>query len=408
MNKRLERISKIFPWYWAFSDDLLFFIAITTIWLTQVKGFTEQQFILLVTIASIFTILFQIPLIKVIKKIGNTKSTRIGMFFLLIHMIILTFAQDYIFFIIAYMLAQVGWIFKQMDVILLKNNLEYQNKDEDKFINIISKGNVIYSVITAITALTIGLLFSVHQYLPMMLAILNMLLCFIFTFYLIDIEDTKEYKSEEESKPRYNKLPKPLLLAFVTLVTYGIFTALTVFGSQSGQLLAQNELVVNFTLNQAALYMGVLLFIARILRLLSNAIYPKIYNRLGNNVVIVFSLSLILAMSLMVIGFYLNVTFIIKIALITLGFSLLAAIWDPFYLFIQNVCLTKFDKIYHQELISYTHYSLKVSTLVFGSIVALMLTNLPLIYIVIALLIGTLPVVYIFLRLKSLLQIKSD
>jgi len=403
MDIKLKRINKIFPWYWALSGDLLFFIAIMTIWLTEVKGFTEQQFILLTTIASLFTILFQIPLIKIIKKIGNTRSTRIGMFFLVIHMIILTFAQEYIFFVFAFMLAQIGWIFKQVDVVLLKNNLSYQGKDK-KFVEIISTGNVIYSIVTAVTALIIGVLFGIHTYLPMILAILNMLLCFGISFYLIDITDTKEYKAAPEEKSRANKLPKPLMLAVLVLSTFGVYTGFVTFGHQGGQLLAQNELVANFSLTQATLYMGFLLFVSRLLRIFSNAMYPRVYNKLGDKVGIIFAVLLVVAMSLMVIGFYINATLIVKIALITIGFSLLPAIWDPFDLFIQNICLTKFDKVYHQELISYLHYSRKVFALIFGSIVALMLISLPMIYVIIALFIGSIPIVYIFLKLKYLLQ----
>ena len=40
MNKRASRMMKVFPWYSAFEGDLLFYIAVDTLFLTVVKNFS--------------------------------------------------------------------------------------------------------------------------------------------------------------------------------------------------------------------------------------------------------------------------------------------------------------------------------------------------------------------------------
>ena len=97
MEKKLNSINKIFPWFSGLSADLVFYIAINTIWLTNVKGLSAAQITFLTTIASLFAIGFQMPALAIMKKLGNTISMRIGTFLLLISSVMLTFSTKYIF-----------------------------------------------------------------------------------------------------------------------------------------------------------------------------------------------------------------------------------------------------------------------------------------------------------------------
>ncbi len=81
MKQELKRVSRIYPWYSGLSGDLMFYIAISSIWLTEVKDFSAFQVTLLTTVSSLFGIILQIPILRIIKKIGNTTSIRVGSFF---------------------------------------------------------------------------------------------------------------------------------------------------------------------------------------------------------------------------------------------------------------------------------------------------------------------------------------
>ena len=88
-NKRMKKFNKTFPWFSGLSGDLLFWFAIDTLFLKIVKGFNPAQIVSLTSISLIVAICLQIPLLKIIKKIGNTNSVRLGSFLLLLSSILL-------------------------------------------------------------------------------------------------------------------------------------------------------------------------------------------------------------------------------------------------------------------------------------------------------------------------------
>ena len=67
----------------------------TDLFLTTVKNFNASQIVSLTSIFLITSIVLQMPLLKIIKKIGNTKAVRIGSLLLLISSILLTFGPNY-------------------------------------------------------------------------------------------------------------------------------------------------------------------------------------------------------------------------------------------------------------------------------------------------------------------------
>lgn len=87
-NDKLKRrkvilSNKIIPYFIGISDDLMFFIAINTLFFTVVKGLSATEISFLTTIPSLSYIALQIPALKIITKIGNIKSIRIGTIMLL-------------------------------------------------------------------------------------------------------------------------------------------------------------------------------------------------------------------------------------------------------------------------------------------------------------------------------------
>ena len=120
-ENKLKRFNKIFPWYDGLSGDLLFWVAIDTLFLTVVKNFTASQIVSLTSISMIINILLQVPLLKIIHKIGNTKSVRLGSFLLLISSILLTFGKNYITIVIGKIFYEMAFTFQNMINAVLKN-----------------------------------------------------------------------------------------------------------------------------------------------------------------------------------------------------------------------------------------------------------------------------------------------
>ena len=159
----ISKFNKIFPWYNGLSSDLLFWVAIDTLFLTVVKKFNAAQIVSLTTLSMITCIILQVPLLKIIKKIGNTNSVKLGTLFLLISSILLTFGKNYISIVLGKIFYEMAFTFKNMANAILKNNLELQQKSED-YIKIQTKSNTIYAVVTMIISFVASILFNFNNY----------------------------------------------------------------------------------------------------------------------------------------------------------------------------------------------------------------------------------------------------
>ena len=148
-QSKLIKFNKVFPWYGGLSADLLFWVAIDTLFLTIVKNFNASQIVSLTTISLVTCIVLQIPLLNIIKKIGNTNSVRLGSFLLLVASILLTFGSNYIVVALGKIISEIAFTFQNMANAVLKNNLELQNKNNE-YIKVKTKSNTIYTTVTMI------------------------------------------------------------------------------------------------------------------------------------------------------------------------------------------------------------------------------------------------------------------
>lgn len=142
-DNRIKLSNKIYPIFYGLSSDLIFFIAINILFLTSVKGLTSSEINLIITIGTLVALVFYLLSHKIINKIGNLYSIRLGTFLLLISAILFTFSTNLIFLALAEILYEVSFVFKCVDQVVLNNNLVYQNKEND-FIKIKTKATTIY------------------------------------------------------------------------------------------------------------------------------------------------------------------------------------------------------------------------------------------------------------------------
>ena len=124
IEQRINLSNKMYPLYDGLSKDLLFYIAIDTLFLTVAKGFSAFQISFLSVVPSIVCICMQPILIKIIRDLGNVNSSRLGTFMLLLSSIIITFGQTFVIIAIGQLLYDISFVLKNMESISLKNNLK--------------------------------------------------------------------------------------------------------------------------------------------------------------------------------------------------------------------------------------------------------------------------------------------
>lgn len=327
---KLTKFNKLFPWFAGLSGDLLFWIAIDTLFLTVVKGFNASQIVSLTSISLITCILLQVPLLNIIKKIGNTKSVRLGSFLLLVASILLTFGANYVVIIIGKILYEVAFTFQNMINAILKNNLQLQNR-ENEYIKFRTNANTIYAIVTMIISFIASVMFNINNYLPMIGCITFCFICFILSFNMIDYSKNDciqsnfdKKKSASLKKVRYTKV-----ILFI-IISYGLFYPIVNSGQSNGKLFIQQELLKEFNVEKTALIIGAILCMSRIVRVISNILFNKIHKKYEDKVSIMLPFLLSLSLCLMVVGYLISFSIVLKFLVMSLGYIIILFIRDPF------------------------------------------------------------------------------
>lgn len=405
MNEQnLKRFNKLYPWFAGLSGDLLFWIAIDTLFLTIVKKFTVSQIVSLTSISLITCILLQVPLLNIIKVIGNTKSVRLGSALLLISSILLTFGTNYIIIVIGKILYEVAFTFQNMINAVLKNNLELQ-KIESEYIKFRTNANTIYAVVTMIISFVASIMFNINNYLPMIGCILFCVICFVLSLNMIDYSnnDFIKDKTYEKKKDKPQKIHYSKIIIFI-IISYGLFYPIVNSGQSNGKLFIQQELLKNFDVEKTALIIGGILCVSRIVRVISNISFNKIHKKRKDKVGFLLPFLLSLSLCLMVGGYLIKYSIILKILIMSLGYIIILFIRDPFKVYMQDLALKKSEKEQQQSLLTTLDLSRKIVRAIMSLSFTAILVNKPMIVVITILIILSVIEIFISLYLYRMTQ----
>lgn len=307
-KRKVELSNKIIPYFMGLSDDLMFFIAINNLFFTIVKGLTVAQITFLTTISALAYIMIQVPALKIIQKIGNVKSIRIGTIMLLCSSLLITFGSNYIMIVIGYFLYQPAFIFKKMDHVVLKNNLSYLKKHHD-YIKIANQAKIVYSIITMVIALIAGGIFAVNHYMPMYLCIGICIINILLSFCIFDSREENQNTNQDSPKVKikFSQIVGMIFTSFALL-----YTTISL-GQNNGKLFIQYNLQEHFEVGLTATFFSFIIVSSRIARIIGNIVFKKIYDKLKDKVNLILSVLTIIAFACVWIGSCLNSILVIKI-----------------------------------------------------------------------------------------------
>ena len=397
---KINRTIKIYPIFYGLTADLIFWIAINTLFLTTVKNLSAAEINSIDTIGTAVGIAFQFFLIKIVRKIGNIKSVRLGTTLLFLSVVLNTFSTAYWGFLIAEICYVVGFVFKHMDNVILIKDLKYMNKSEE-YVKLQTRGNTIYSFVTLVISLISGFLFNVNPYIPMAIC---MIICFInilltFLFY----EATIDYEKEETKNQKHN-FSKLVLLMFAL---YGLFYAMIALGQKNSKLFIQQDLQEFLSLDKVAIYMSVIIFISRLSRLTSNLVFLKVYNKLKNKTLLLLEILLTTSFALLLIGNFVGRN-MIGIIIMAIGFFTFLLIRDPFDTYMRKTLFANSESKNHDKIINYITLSRKVFSLIYGIIVSTMLLKLNYVYVMTLLLVLSGLFIGLVVKIYRLLEKKIE
>jgi len=389
-ERKIKRSINIYPIFYGLTADLIFWIAISTLFLTTVKGLSPSQINSIGAFATGIGIIFQLFLVKIVRKIGKKNSVILGTTLLFLSVLLNIISNSYIGFLIAELFYVIGFVFKHMDNAILIKNLNYL-KREDEYIKIQTRGNTIYSTITLVISIISGFLFNINPYIPVLLCLTICFINIILTYFIYEVPIQENQKAEKQ-KIKFNKN------IFLLILLYGLFYAMIACGQKNSKLFIQLNMQEFLSLDKVAIYISIFIFISRICRLVSNIGFIKIYNKLKNKTLFLLELLLSLSFSFLLIGNYIGYN-IPGIWIMALGFFIYLLIRDPFDTYMRKTLFSLTQEKEHDKVINYITLSRKIFSLIYGLLISIILIKMDYV-IVMSLLLG-LSISFIILIIKT-------
>ena len=373
--KKIKRSINIYPIFASFTGDMIFFVPIDTLFLTLVKGLNASQITAMTMVALIICIISQKAILATVKKIGNVNSLRLGAILLLIAALVLTFGKSFALMLLYKSINEIAFMFLNMDEIILKSNLNAVNRKDDYY-KIRNKSKIMYSIITLLTALVAGKLFNINQYLPMYLSIIVYILLvgLAFMYYEAKANETKVIKENK-------KKIKITSVIFLVILSNAVFYSIIKMGQNNSKLFMQYDFQKFLSIEMVTYYITTIVFISRIARLVGNIVFGKVYSKIKDKMSIVLTICLSMAFLLLIIGHYINVEFIYKVIIMSLGFFLILATRDSFQIYIEDVALSISNKDEQQKVVIDIEVYRRLGTLILSAIFTLILMKYELIVI---------------------------
>lgn len=377
-EKYIQKFCTKWVWFSSLTGDLVFFAIVDTLFLTIVKGLTPSQITLFSTIPSALAILLQPTILKMIHKIGNTKSIRVGAFSLLLASLLITFGNQFWVIVLGRLFHEIAFVFKNMENICLKNNLIYAGREND-YIPVRNQSTVAYAVITAVIAFGAGSLFNSNSYLPM---ILNCILCFGCFILSLTMKDVTKYDVIPEEQIQISS-GKNSMIVYVSILSYAFFYTAVSIGQSNSKLLLQYELSDYFEAAKATTYFSMMIAMSRIARVVSNCLFDRLYHKLKDKINMALTAGLIVAFGLILFGNFITGNGMLGMMIMTCGFFIILAVRDPFKIYIQDLILKVTEPEEQQAIFANLELARKIGQTLLGFVVSAVLLQVSLIWIIV-------------------------
>jgi len=388
--------------YQTFNSDLLFWIVIDNLFLSTVKGFDAFNIVLISMLGIFFSLLLYPFNNYLIKKISNRTSIIIGSLCYIFSILIFGLSSNIIAFIIGQTIYNSSAPFRAIANVMLKNNLEEANK-EDEYIKWQSYGKLGYAIITLLLSLFSGVLFNINPYLPIFLSLVGTLFALLFAILFNDSNSKQvQVESNYDLKPIL-KNKTMILIALMNILAVGTYTFLQ----------TKSTLLIQYTLEEASLdiakisiIISVIVFGSRLCRVISDLLFSKLYNKVIDKpkILVGISIFILVANLSFALGGNLNIGYILKIILITIGFYIILYIRDMYSVMETKIIPLTIEKNLQKEAFILTGIYEKLGRLITHIYALVALWYLPLNILYAVMLIFSVSQIFVSIKLSKILK----
>lgn len=344
-RKSLERNVKIYPFYRAFSYDFLFLWTISILFLTW-KGLSYSETILLDALFMIVAFCFQIPITKLIHKIGFANSVRIAAVFRVAFALIYLFSSSFLMFALANAFYGLSASIQNVaDSEILTYSLKNINKEKD-YQKVEGNGMYWHYIIEAISAIASGYMFQyIHPTAPVwgcfgcccILVVLSLCMKNPSTNELVPSEEDENILIEvQEPKKQvrkrkgvsYKALLKDKFIASMMIFSFCFWGIMSLYSTLAKVYFQE--------IGTPALMFGYIYFIFKMVTAISSRFQFKLELKSGVRSLILFAFLAIFSFAFNGIITSFSFSSVITIILICFMFVIQNAIRVPYRIFVKN------------------------------------------------------------------------
>lgn len=200
MEKKARKNINLYTIYELFGYNLHFYYIIQIFFLTEIKRLSITEFLLLNTVISLSMSIFLIPAGIITDKIGRKRCIVLGNLLLMAFGITLILSSNFFEFIVATVFLGAGYALKSTsESSILIDSLTFLKREEE-FGKIEGRAFAIFSYVSCILALITGYIYTLNNYLPIILMIAFSFIAFILSIFFTDVELKESPKKEVSSE----------------------------------------------------------------------------------------------------------------------------------------------------------------------------------------------------------------
>lgn len=292
---------KLFPIYKMFSWDLLFYYAISFLFLTQIKGFSAGQVVSADSFYIFFKMFVQFICIILIDKLGKKNCLIAGNILVALSVYIIIIANSFSHILISFFVMALGYSFKELcESSLLYNSIPVCEKKRNIFARIDAKGSSLWYIADGLTSIIASFAYVVNPFLPMYFcigcSIISALICFNFdddnNVSNTDSDPDNEYAITgikeyiEDIKYSFKFIFKSRRLRALLMFSVLFYSILNISSTLRSSLLVD--------LNVPAQYFGIIAAIYQTIASISSRKQEWFHNHFRNKMLAFFSMSMCL------------------------------------------------------------------------------------------------------------------
>ncbi|MCI8347231.1 MAG: hypothetical protein HFJ12_04715 [Bacilli bacterium] len=280
-----------------------------------------------------------------------------------------------------------------MDSVVLRENLKFLNRLDD-YIQIQNKGSLYYSIITMIISFISGFLFNINPYIPMLICILFCINNCVLSNFIYEIK----HDQPKEIINHNFRFTKNINLI---LITYSVIYSIIELSQTNTKLFLQYNMENFLRIDSIVIYLSIIISLSRIVRVLCDLWFIKVYKKLGNKVPQLIITLLIIALFLVLLGGIIHKNFV-GIIITSIGFLIFLGIRDPLQNYMRTILLDRCKSKYHEQAILYFNIFRKLGNLIISMIITGILLKLELEYALLFLLITAVSSTILVKKVKKL------